>query len=271
MNAGRPVAAGEWPDPPDGATVADDRNALASFYADRVAAHIYALADLGEPFWSASRWYRRGDAVVGLVGLPSGEGLACYAVATRDVAATLDLVVDLAPSLPSGLLITGPVGLAAALPTKRTVVWHAPHVRYELVDPAALPPDDPRVEPLGREHLAELEELYDADPGAVFFLAHMLDDGAFAGVREHGRLVAAAGTHVLSTEHRVAALGAVYTAPTLRARGLGRAVTVAVTRRLLSRVDTIGLNVAAANTGARRIYESIGFAPILPYEEAELA
>lgn len=271
MSVGGPVTAGEWPEPPRGARLVDDADVLAAFFSDRVAVHIYALADLGEPFWSASRWYRRGDGVVGLVGLPSGEGLACYAVATRDVAATLDLVVDLAPRLPSGLLITGPVGLAPALATKRSVVWHAPHVRYELVDPAALPPDDPSIERLGREHVAELEALYDTDPGAVFFLPHMLDDGAFAGVREHGRLVAAAGTHVVSEPHDVAALGAVYTAPTHRGRGLGRAVTVAVTRHLLPRIGTIGLNVAAANTGARRIYESIGFAPILPYEEAELA
>jgi predicted GNAT family acetyltransferase len=90
-------------------------------------------------------------------------------------------------------------------------------------------------------------------------------------VRDDGRLVAAAGTHVLSTEHGVAALGAVYVAPTHRGHGLGRAITTAVTRNLLPRVPTIGLNVAAANVGARRIYESIGFAPIFPYEEAELA
>lgn len=271
MNAGSPVAAGEWPDPPAGASVADDADELATFFSDRVAAHIYALADLGEPFWSGSRWYRRGDGVVGLIGLPSGEGLACYAVATRDVPATLALLADLAPDLPAGLLITAPIGVADALARVRPVVWHAPHVRHELVAPDALPPDDPRVEPLGPADVDELQALYDADPGAVFFLPHMLDDGTFVGVRDAGRLVAAAGTHVLSPSHRVAALGAVYTAPSHRGRGLGRAVTAAVTRHLLDRVDTIGLNVAAANTGARRIYESLGFIPILTYDEAELA
>lgn len=271
MNAGSPVEAGGWPDAPVGALVVTDRDELAEFFADRIAAHIYALADLDDLFWAGSRWYRRGDAVVGLIGLPSGEGLACDSVATRDREGTLALIAELAPDLPAGLLITGPDGLAVALRPVRPLTWHAPHVRYELVDPAALPPIDPRVEPLGRDDLAELEALYDADPGAVFFLPHMLDDGAFVGVRDGDRLVAAAGTHVLSSTHRVAALGAVYTTPAHRGRGLGRAVTVAVTRHLAGRVDTIGLNVAAANAGARRIYESIGFAPILPYEEAELA
>jgi ribosomal protein S18 acetylase RimI-like enzyme len=153
----------------------------------------------------------------------------------------------------------------------RPLTWHAPHVRYELVDPGALPPPDPLVEPLGAGDLADILALYDGDPGAVFFLPHMLDDGAFVGVRDDGVLVAAAGTHVLSTTHRVAALGAVYTAPSHRGRGLGRSVTTAVTRQLLPRVGTIGLNVAAANLPARRIYESIGFTAILSYEEAELA
>lgn len=270
MNAGRPIAAGDWPDPPDGATVTADAGELARFFSDRTAVHIYALADLEEPFWSGSRWYRRGDAVVGLIGLPSGEGLACYAVATRDPAGTLGLLVDLAPALPPGLLITGPAGLGATLAEVRPIVWHAPHVRYELVEAGTLPAEDRRVEPLGPADQAELEALYDADPGAVFFLPHMLDDGAFVGVRDAGRLVAAAGTHVLSPEHGVAAIGAVYTQPAHRGRGLGRAVTVAVARRLRGRVATIGLNVASANTAARRVYESIGFAPLLTYEEAEL-
>lgn len=271
MTAGSPIAAGEWPDPPVGARIVHDPAALVVFFSDRVAVHVYALADLEEPFWSGSRWYRRGDAVVGLVGLPSGEGLACYSVATRDPAGTLDLLAELAPDLPSGLLITGPVGLADALAPARPLVWHAPHVRHELVDPDALPELDPRVEPLGPDDLAELQALYDSDPGAVFFLPHMLDDGAFVGVRDAGRLVAAAGTHVLSAAHGVAALGAVYTAPSHRGRGLGRAITVAVTRHLLPLVPTIGLNVAAANTGARRIYEAVGYAPVLTYDEAELA
>lgn len=271
MSAGRPVDAVDWPGPPAGARVVDDTAELAEFFGDRRAVHIYALADLDEPFWSASRWYRRGDGVVGLVGLPSGQGVACYAVSTRDPAGSLDLLVDLAPSLPSGLLITAPVGLADALGPVRPLVWDATLVRYELTDPSRLPAVDERVVPLGPDDVDELVELYDTEPDAVFFLPHMLDDRTFVGVREGGRLVAAAGTHVLSTGRGVAALGAVYTAPDARGRGLGRAVTAAVTRRLVGRVATVGLNVLTTNVAARRIYDSIGFAAVLEYDEAELA
>ena len=69
----------------------------------------------------------------------------------------------------------------------------------------------------------------------------------------------------------VAAVGAVYTLATHRGLGLGRAVTVGVIDRIADRVETIGLNVAAENAPARRIYESIGFERVVEYEEAELA
>lgn len=271
MSAGRPVDTVEWPGPPVGARIVHDAAELAEHFGDRRAVHIYALADLDEPFWSASRWYRRDDAVVGLVGLPSGQGVACYSVSTRDPAGSLDLLVDLAPALPSGLLITAPAGLAAALAPVRPLVWDATLVRYELTDPSRLPATDERVVPLGRDDLDELVGLYETEPDAVFFLPHMLADGTYVGVRDGGRLVAAAGTHVLSATYGVAALGAVYTAPDVRGRGLGRAVTAAVTRRLLDRVPTIGLNVLTGNLPARHVYDSIGFAAILHYDEAELA
>ena len=99
----------------------------------------------------------------------------------------------------------------------------------------------------------------------------MLAGGVFCGARSGGRLVASAGTHVLSDLRGVAAVGAVYTEPTERSRGLGRAVTSAVVRRVLDRVPIVGLNVTVANVAARRIYDSIGFAAVHEYEEVVLA
>lgn len=270
MNAGRAIDRSDWPAPPPGVRVVTDREELRHFYCDRVAAHVYALADLDEPFWSASRWYRRDDAVVGLVGLPSGDGLACYAVATRDPDATLGLLTALAPHLPGGLLITGPVGTADALRRVRALAWDGPHLRYELVEPTAVPPVDKCCEPLGPHDADELQALYDTEPAAAFFLPHMLSDETYVGVRDDGRLVAAAGTHVCATG-TAAAIGAVYTHPAHRRRGLARVVTAGVVHRIGARVGVIGLNVATDNAPARHVYERLGFAPILPYEEAELA
>lgn len=256
---------------PPGARIVDEPGELYEFFGDAPAVHIYAIADLEEPFWSGSRWCRRDDAVVGLVALPSGEGLACYGVATRDEPGTLALFRELAPVLPSGLLITGPVGLADALRRERRLVWDGPHTRFELVDLAALPPVDRRLVPLGPDDLGEVRTFYDAEPGAAFFAPHMLADDTFVGIRDGDRLVAAAGTHVVSSQRRLAAIGSVLTLGSHRGRGLGRAVTVGVVDRLGDRVDVVGLNVADHNAPARRIYESIGFEAVHPYEEVELA
>lgn len=257
---------------PSGARRVDDPAELAEFFRDEPGAHIYALADLESPFWEPSTWYRRGDAVVGLVRLPDGDAVTVYAVATRDAAATLELVGDVAPMLPPGTLVTGPLGLGEALASSRDVVWEAPHVRHVLTDPdrARTRANAARVEPLGRDEVDDLLELYASEPGSAFFLPHMIDDDTFVGVREEGRLVAAAGTHVLSTRHGCAAVGGVYARRSHRGRGLGEAVTAGVVERVGDRVPLIGLNVAESNATARAIYERLGFEPRLRYSEAEV-
>jgi hypothetical protein len=111
-----------------------DREALAEFLSDRVDVHVYALGDLDEPYWSASAWWRRGDALLGIVQLPDGEGVACYGVSTRAPAATCALIAEAAVHLPVGQLITGPVGLGAALADVRPVRWARRHQRYVLTD-----------------------------------------------------------------------------------------------------------------------------------------
>lgn len=248
-----------------------DPDELEHFYADHPAAHIYALVDLEAPFWEGSRWFRRDDAVAGVVALPNGEGLAVYSVSTKDPAGSAELVCALAPDLPAGLLITGPSHVESALEEVRPILRMGPHVRYELTDSAALPQRRPDLVDLGPDDEAEIRALYDSDPGAAFFLPHMLADEAFVGVRIGGRLVAAAGTHVLSERQRIAAIGGVYTRPEHRGSGYGAAVTAGVIDRIAHRVDVIGLNVHADNASARRIYEGMGFSPILDYAEAELA
>lgn len=254
---------------PPGSEIVDDPAVLAAHFADAPAIHAYALADLEEPFWSASTWYRRDDGVVGIVSLPDGEGEAVYAVSTRDPAASLALLVDLLPRLRPGQLVTGPVGLANAVGAQRPLAWAGPHERYRLG--SFRPVDTEAAEPLGLDDLPALTSLYETEPGAAFFLPHMLADNAFMGVRREGGLVAAAGTHVLSERHGVAAIGAVYTHPAHRGIGLGRITTAATVERIRGRVATVALNVASTNATARRIYEGLGFEPVLTYEECELA
>lgn len=249
-----------------------DPDELAAFFSDDPRVHVYALGDLGEQFWPDSQWWRRGDAVVGFVRLP-GEALrTIYAVATRDPAATLDLLADLCVHVRPGELLTGPLGMAERLARQRRIVWSARHVRHHLADRASVGAPDPRLVPLGPADIVRVQRLYDSDPGAAFFRASMLDDQTYVGIEDTaGVLVAVAGTHLISAAHGVAAIGAVYTAPSARGQGLGSAVTAGVVHRIGDRAHTIGLNVVEANTVATHLYERLGFEPVLVYEEAELA
>ena len=82
----------------------------------------------------------------------------------------------------------------------------------------------------------------------------------FYGLRDGARLIAAAGTHVVSRRRGIAAVGNIYTRPEARGRGFGRAVTGAVVAELLAGPcrDAV-LNVAAANEPAIRVYTRPGF------------
>ncbi len=281
---------------PPGAQVVDDPEELVEYFSDVPAAHLYALADLEEPFWTLSRWFRRDGAVVGLVAFPGG-GATIYAVSTRapEAACSLASAIAASPMCPAGLLITGPVGLSAAISSVRPIAWSSPQLRYWL--PAASagtavadhgleplepehhnfePPEneDHRLVPLGPEDAPDIATFLRREGATVFFEPSMLDDGTFVGIRCASALVAMAGTHVVSDRHSLAAVGAVFTAPSHRGEGLARATTAGVLRRLSSRPNppaTIGLNVDQSNDAARRVYESLGFVPGLTYEEAELA
>lgn len=120
---------------------------------------------------------------------------------------------------------------------------------------------------LGPGDVGELDALY-ADDRPAFFLPSQLHSGVYHAVREDERLVAVAGTHVVSRQSAVAALGNVYTRPECRGRGYGAAVTSAVTVELLWRgMSTIVLNIIATNSVARRVYERLGFREYCVYYE----
>jgi RimJ/RimL family protein N-acetyltransferase len=104
-----------------------------------------------------------------------------------------------------------------------------------------------------------------------WFLPQMLEQETYYGIMEHGELIAAAGTHVVSLDENVACLGNIYTRRDRRGRGLGTQVTTAVLAKLLSMdIATIVLNVRASNAAAIHVYERIGFRPYCHYIEAPL-
>ncbi len=249
-----------------------DPTELAELYGRRPDVHPYGLADLEQPLWSRSTWYRAGDAAVGVLDLGSGAPVL-YAVAAAAAGdrATLDLLATLVPDLPEHFVITGPVGLAERLAPAYAADWVIPHVKMRLPPDPDLPAPDPRVRWLDRAAADEVLALRETGGDvSAFFIPSLLDTGHYGGIRIDGELAAVAGVHVLSERYGVAAVGNVLTHPVHRRQGLGRALLSTLARRLLETVPVVGLNVGTANAGARALYDGLGFVPVATYEEAEL-
>ena len=95
-----------------------------------------------------------------------------------------------------------------------------------------------------------------------------LESGCFFGVWEGSQLAAMSGTHVVSSQARVAAIGNVYTRRDRRGQGLARRTTGAVAAELLRLgIETIVLNVAMDNAPALSAYRALGFMPFCGYYE----
>lgn len=123
--------------------------------------------------------------------------------------------------------------------------------------------------PLGPGDLEDMRALFADHPDRPdAFHERQLALGSFFGIREKGRLVAVAGTHIVSTRAGVAAIGNVFTRPDCRGRGLGTRVTSAVVAALIEQgLGTIVLNVWQQNLPAVRCYRRLGFREHCPFVE----
>jgi GNAT superfamily N-acetyltransferase len=106
--------------------------------------------------------------------------------------------------------------------------------------------------------IGDLNRLYDL--GFTSWLpASAIEEGVYYGIRVHGTLVAAAGTHVVSREARLAVVGNVLTHREHRGRGFAKITTSAVTQELLRSCDEVVLNVRADNAPAIAAYRTLGY------------
>ena len=142
----------------------------------------------------------------------------------------------------------------------------------ELMWRMTLKPEELRVVPGSVKHLTpqfttDLYRMY-ALGGGDSFTPSQVFAGSFFGVEEHGVLIAAAGTHVLSEAYDTAAIGNVFTHPDHRGRGCASRATSAVCSDLIRRgIRTIVLNVSRSNHAAIHVYEKLGFRKHLPFIE----
>jgi len=116
---------------------------------------------------------------------------------------------------------------------------------------------------LGPGYCSELKRLYSLGESrgesVIAFSPYQLAQGVFYGIEQRGRLIAAAGTHLVAPTYGVAAVGNVFTDPHYRARGYATLCTSAVTKELLSQGMDVVLNVQGGNADAIHIYEKLGY------------
>lgn len=254
-----------------------DRERIESFLRRNGAAHIYALADLDEPFWDDARWFCAETAgqIEAVVLLLDGLALPIlYAVCPRSHPPSRVLLEATRESLPKRFFYNLGPGLAAEVLRDWKLAPEGTYWKMILRDRQACDAVSAAgVEALGPQDLDELQTFLKRDAylpeetGGLFFEPQMLESGCYRGIREAGRLAAVGGVHVHSRRFGVAGIGNVVTRPDARGRGLAKQVSAAVVRALRDDVTEIGLNVHEQNVPARRCYESLGFEPVCPYEE----
>ncbi|MGW0749378.1 GNAT family N-acetyltransferase [Streptomyces sp. NPDC002587] len=211
-----------------------------------------ALDVLDNPVWAALTGPHRAFAEHGPAGLaaryPRDASPFAALADPRDPRAWADLAALAGPG--EGVWVTG---LLTPPPGWETVAA-VPGV--QLDGRAVRAEAAPEAAPLGPGDVPEMLELVELTrPGP--FMDRTVELGTYLGIRREGRLVAMAGERMRPTGW--SEISAVCTHPDHRGRGLAGRLIRAVAAAVRERGDSPFLHAAAENTGAVRLYGSMGF------------
>lgn len=241
-----------------------DRAVLSEFLEqDRLYA-AYAICDLEEREFARTRWGLAwdGDTPVALVLEYHGPTPQPLFVMGRPDGIEVVLRDLIRPRL---AYAAAPPELVPAIETAYRVDPGPTMVRM-WIDQARFRPYPATVQRLLPVEIGDLNRLYQLG-FASWLPPATVADGVYYGMRVNGRLVAAAGTHVISRSARLAVVGNVLTHIDFRGRGFATAVTGAVTAELLRSCDQVVLNVRADNPPALNAYRRLGYVEHLRFEE----
>ncbi|HEY6057084.1 MAG TPA: GNAT family N-acetyltransferase [Candidatus Limnocylindrales bacterium] len=241
-----------------------DRDVLRAFLErDRLFA-AYALCDLEDREFARTRWGAAvvDDEVVALVLEYAGMSPQPLFVMGRGdgIEAVLrDLI------RPRAAYVAAQTGDLPAVAVHYRIDPGPPMVRM-WVDRQHFHPFPADVRRLLPAEIGDLNRLYQLG-FASWLPGSSIVEGVYYGVRVGGRLVAAAGTHVISPAARLAVVGNVFTHVDYRGRGYATAVTGAVTAELLRSCDQVVLNVRSDNPPALQAYRRLGYREHVRFEE----
>ena len=241
-----------------------DRRQLRTFLEQDRLLSAYAICDLEDREFARTRWGGAfdGDRLVAIALEYSGMTPQPLFVLGRNdgiEAALRDVVRPRA-----AYLAALPEALSAVEAVYR--LDPGPQMVRMWVDRARFRPYPAEVHRLLPADIGELNRLYQLG-FASWLPSSSITEGVYYGIRVGGRLVAAAGTHVIGREARLGVVGNVLTHVEYRGRGFATAVTGAVTEELLRTCDQVVLNVRSDNPPALQAYRRLGYAEHVRFEE----
>lgn len=216
----------------------------------------YALGQLEPHLYEKTEWrHATGEGHEALL-LHSRGGLG-HATFTMGEAGALEALLRLHPGNRNTFFTCEPHHLATVL---RHFDLEQRHTMIRmLVDRETFRPVTMPVQRLSGDDAREVNRLYRIDGVPSYYSPRQIDDAVYFGAIAEGRIVAVAGTHVVSPASGIAVVGNVYTHPRHRGRKLAQAVTSAVTDVLLRSCDEVVLSVDPANVPAVAAYSRLGY------------
>lgn len=243
-----------------------DRDRIRALLRPRIEYTAYALGQLEPGLFERTKWYlARGDTGAGLV-LHSRGGLGDATFVMGDpeaIAATLSIHPG-----PSHTYATCQPQHLATLQRVYRLAHQQPMIRMGVTADAFRPVDNVQTVALTGIDIRRINSLYGSEGGPSYYVAEHIDSGVYRGVVVDGRLVAVAGTHVVSRYEGVAVVGNVFTHPAYRGRGFAETATSAVTEHLLQYCDHVVLTVDPKNTPAVMAYRRLGYREVCELVEA---
>ena len=242
---------------------------IRSILAPRVEYTAYALGQLEPALFPRTRWfYARGTTGTGLV-LHSRGGLgdATFVLGYPDA---VSAILSIHPGPAQTYATCQPQHLDALRKYYR-LANQQPMIRMGVTRATFTPVHAHHAVALTGIDIRKVNALYGSEGGPSYYIPEHIDSGVYRGVVENGRLMAVAGTHVVSRQEGVAVVGNVFTHPEARGKGYATATTSAVTESLLEYCDHVVLTVDPNNTPAVAAYARLGFREVCHLVEASAA
>ncbi len=239
---------------------------IRSLLRPRVEYTAYALGQLEPGLFERTHWYHaRGGTGTGLV-LHSRGGLGDATFVMGDPDA-VSAILSIHPGAVNTYVTCQPQHVDRLQSVFR-LSNQQPMIRM-AVDPQAFEPAERvRTIALHGVDIRRINQLYSAEGNPSYYIADHIDHGVYRGVVAGGRLVAIAGTHVVSRQERIAVVGNVFTHPDYRGHGYATAATSAVTESLLQYCDQVVLTVDPKNSPAVTAYRRLGYEEVCQLVEA---